>query len=244
MPNVYNPQESSTSQEPVTYGQTGAPGGSLLMSVVGAAGGAAVGAGIWMLVGYLASLEIGYIAILVGALAGWGAVLLGKTQSPTVGVISAVAGLAGVVAGSYGGYCIVLHSDDTRQTVYAGMMDTWHGMTALEFIGQADADRIAEESYQEDRDSGDLPAATSLDEYRKKFRTNLRRMKADKFVKQMPEQDRAALMDEVYQQWLSSDDVGYLKLLTEDVKETAFLILFAGLGLFYGFRVGVGKSAA
>ena len=37
MSNVYNPLESSNSQEPIAPRQTGAPGGSLVLSVIGAA---------------------------------------------------------------------------------------------------------------------------------------------------------------------------------------------------------------
>lgn len=91
----------------------------LPLAILGAVLGAAVGAAVWAAVEILTGYQIGYIAILVGALAGWGASLLGGGRSRTVGVIAATAGLAGVIAGSYASFYFQLHSDDTKQMARA-----------------------------------------------------------------------------------------------------------------------------
>ncbi|MHC4295106.1 MAG: hypothetical protein ACYSTL_05925 [Planctomycetota bacterium] len=85
------------------------PTGNFALSVAGAILGAGAGAVIWFAVAYLTGIEIGYIAILVGSLAGWGAVGLGKIRSPGVGCIAAVAGVVGIFAGSYAGFHYGIH---------------------------------------------------------------------------------------------------------------------------------------
>lgn len=87
----------------------------MLGSIIGAALGAGVGAAIWIGIGYATGYEIGWIAVLVGVLAGLGAVGLGREQSPTVGVIAAIAGLAGILVGSYGTYYVTIHAEKTMR---------------------------------------------------------------------------------------------------------------------------------
>ena len=109
-----NPYNSD--QQPHTPAQM-PPGGNIALSVVGAFGGAAVGAIIWFAIAHYANLEIGYIAILIGALAGWGAIALGKLRNNLVGIIAAVAGLSGIVGGSYASYYIQLHGEEFRASL-------------------------------------------------------------------------------------------------------------------------------
>lgn len=72
---------------------------------VGAALGAGLGGALYAGVGIFSGYEIGFLAILCGALAGWGAVALnGGQQDPGVGLIAAVVGLAGILGGSYATY--------------------------------------------------------------------------------------------------------------------------------------------
>jgi hypothetical protein len=82
----------------------------LIGCIIGAALGAGVGAAIWIGIGYATLYEVGYIAVLVGVLAGLGGVGLGREQSPSVGIICALAGLAGVIGGSYGNYYIMFET--------------------------------------------------------------------------------------------------------------------------------------
>lgn len=58
---------------------------NLLMAVIGASIGAAIGAGIWCAIEYFINMQFGYVAILCGALAGWGAATMAQQKSPPVG---------------------------------------------------------------------------------------------------------------------------------------------------------------
>jgi hypothetical protein len=84
--------------------QPGGDGANVPLAVVGAALGAAVGGGVWFAIEHFAHYQIGFIAILCGAAAGWGAVVLAKGHGFTIGVIAAAFGLLGVVGGSYGSF--------------------------------------------------------------------------------------------------------------------------------------------
>lgn len=85
-------------------GGGGADSANIPLAVVGAAAGGAAGGVVWFLIEHFAHYQIGFIAILCGAAAGWGAVLLGKGHGFQIGVIAAVFGLLGVVGGSYGSF--------------------------------------------------------------------------------------------------------------------------------------------
>ena len=244
MTDEYNPQEQLNTPR---FGEQNAepqpgPVPGIAMSLVGAVLGAAVGAGIWLAVGYATGFEIGYIAILVGALAGWGAVLLGKTRSPAVGMIAAVAGLAGVIGGSYANYQVSLRSDSTREAFRSGLMESWHDMNALEFLGEDSAKEAAEAAYKEGRGSGEIPATATLDQYRGEFLQGLQRTKADRFFNQMDKEDRDMIVNSLFETFLASDDASFVNSLKNDGKNTGFLALFAILGLIYGFRVGKGRD--
>lgn len=78
------------------------------MCFIGAGMGAAVGAGMWMFIGYATGWNFGIIATLIGVLAGLGAVALGGGRGPEVGVIAAAAAVLGIMAGSYGTYLLIM----------------------------------------------------------------------------------------------------------------------------------------
>jgi hypothetical protein len=113
--NPYQTPQPFDSQPPQQ--QMPAEGRGLLMSLVGAMLGAGVGAGIWTAISVVSGYQIGYIAILAGAMAGWGAVLVGKQKSHVVGVIAAVAGAAAILCGSYLSFHYEVRSDATRAEV-------------------------------------------------------------------------------------------------------------------------------
>lgn len=100
-----------------------APSASLTMSTIGAALGAAGGAVIWFLIEHFGRVQIGYVAILVGAMAGGGAVLLGRQRSVAVGLLAAAAGLLGVVSGSYASFYTDIRSDSTRSEIRTAVFD-------------------------------------------------------------------------------------------------------------------------
>ncbi|QYK48247.1 MAG: hypothetical protein KF838_15835 [Phycisphaeraceae bacterium] len=71
-------------------------------SVVGGAVGGGIGACIWAMIAKSLQVEIGYIAALVGMLAGGGvAVIAGNYRGMTTGIIAAVIAVAAVMGGRY-----------------------------------------------------------------------------------------------------------------------------------------------
>lgn len=72
------------------------------LSLVGGLIGAAIGAGIWAAVAYFLDMEVGYVAIIMGFLSGFGAVLLsGGKRGAGIGLIAVVTALAGIATGKY-----------------------------------------------------------------------------------------------------------------------------------------------
>lgn len=74
--------------------------GSVLGAIIGGIVGAAIGAGIWAGVGIATDKQVGWIAILVGVLAGLGVRFLGKGKTIQYGIIGAVLAFIGVVVGN------------------------------------------------------------------------------------------------------------------------------------------------
>lgn len=73
----------------------------LLLGVIGACLGAGVGALIWGAVAYYANLIFGLIATLVCVLAGIGARWFAGGPSEPIGIIAALAGVAGIWGGTF-----------------------------------------------------------------------------------------------------------------------------------------------
>jgi len=158
--------------------------GSLLLAGVGAFLGASLGAFAWFLIEFYVNYQIGYIAVASGALAGLGAVRLGKRNGVDVGCIAAIAGLAGILGGSYASYYAAVRSDETREEVVSAV-------TEMEGYDEA--------SFE----------------------------------------DRETAIEAVYQDFL--DTVTYFDYAEDGLM---FLLLFGGFGVYYGYRTGVGDSAA
>ncbi len=155
---------------------------TLLFSALGALFGASVGAMAWFCLEYYANYQIGYIAIASGVFAGMGAVHFGGRNGLDIGIIAAVAGLAGVLAGSYAGFRVAMQGDEVRAEVAAMVTQ----MEGFDEATPRERDYITEVVYQEVLDS-----VTYLD--------------------------------------YAKDDLG-------------FLLLFGGIGVFYGFRTGRGNT--
>jgi len=162
----------STGQQPHSPGyRAGSPGmaamlapqGSIALSIVGAVLGAGVGAFVWFLVVHFANYQVGYIAILCGALAGWGAVLLGKMRNPTVGIIAALAGLGGILGGSYVSYYVELHGEEARaicqEAFYTGLATD---PDAADMTDE-EKEQVFEEVYQELLQSDELSYFNVMD---------------------------------------------------------------------------------
>ena len=130
--------------------------GNIALSIVGAVLGASVGALVWFLIVHFANYQVGYIAILCGALAGWGAVLLGKMKNPTVGIIAALAGLGGIFAGSYAGYYVELHSEETRVIFRTAFYESLATNPDAANVTDEEKEQAFEEAYEEVLQSDDL----------------------------------------------------------------------------------------
>ena len=81
---------------------------SLPLGVLGGLGGGAIGAALWALVTSLTSFQIGWMAVGVGFLAGYGVRLLGRGVDPAFGAAGAVTSLAGCLAGNLLTFCVIL----------------------------------------------------------------------------------------------------------------------------------------
>lgn len=164
---------------------------SLVMSAVGAAIGAGAGALVWFGIAYVLGIEFGYVAILVGSLAGWGAVWLGRVRNEAVGCIAAVAGVVGILLGSYGGY----HHGFHIETAKAELRQEFYYTKTIEDPG---FDYLSAEQ------------------------------KEAQFERAFQDAVRTA--------------PGYFASLTEEPFDLLIMLVFGGLGLYYGYRVGSGQS--
>jgi hypothetical protein len=177
-------------QNPYAATQVTALPPSLVPSVIGACAGAGLGAAIWILVGYLANMEIGFVAILAGALAGWGAVWMGKHTSHRVGIVAALAGAVAIFLGSYGNFYLAVRSGEGKEAAYRA--------------------------------------------FEKEAATNSK-------LPQLTKQEGRKVFDELYDKEFVSK-VSYLDVTFHDGKGMAYLALFGGLGIYYGYRVGSGTT--
>jgi len=75
---------------------------NLISGLIGAVIGSLVGALVWAGISYWMNLEVGYVAILIGFLAGLGAKMGSRgLDGPALGVLAAVVAIAGVLGGKY-----------------------------------------------------------------------------------------------------------------------------------------------
>lgn len=132
------------------------PAWNPVLSVAGAAAGAGLGATVWFAIAYLLDIEFGYIAIAIGALSGWGAVRLGKRANALVGMIAAVAGVAGIFAGSYLSYYAVIHGEKVRQECRRGVEQVLAAEPETAGWTPAQKEAACERAYQIAMNSPDL----------------------------------------------------------------------------------------
>lgn len=76
--------------------------GHVIMALIGGLIGAILGAAVWGLVAMLTEYEVAYIAILVGFLAGGGAVLFsGRRRGLAIQIVAVLCALVGIALGKY-----------------------------------------------------------------------------------------------------------------------------------------------
>lgn len=74
----------------------------MIKGVIAAVAGGLLGVAVWTAVSHFTGAEIGYVAVAVGALAGFGMRLgAGRRAGPVAGVIAAAIAIASVVGGKY-----------------------------------------------------------------------------------------------------------------------------------------------
>jgi len=180
------PQDNTHPQPPDTL-QSESP----LMSDIGAGVGAGAGALIWFGIAYVSGFEFAYIAVLVGAMAGWGAVWLGKVRSEAVGYIAAVAGLLGILTGSYLSYNHGFHVE------------------------------IAKAEFRQD-----FYYARQIEDPEFDYLTPA---------------EKEAMFEKTYEQ-AAKNAPGYFASLAEQPFDLIITLIFGGLGVYYGYRVGSGTG--
>lgn len=79
---------------------------NLMMGILGGAAGALLGAVIWAIIAAVAHLNIGFIAIAVGFLAGYGVRYLGKGIDVQFAIVGSICAALGVAAGQILAVCI------------------------------------------------------------------------------------------------------------------------------------------
>ncbi|NBB95712.1 MAG: hypothetical protein GVY16_08210 [Planctomycetes bacterium] len=161
-------------------------GVKLIPTILGGLIGAGLAATLWVVVAVSTGYEIGWLAILVGAGAGWGAALLARRRNATVGTLAAVIGAAGVVAGSYVSFEII----KDREISAAMVQISAQAKRDPEFLRYNTEQQAEHLTYIENALRG----------------------------------------------------ITYVDALKESPGDAAFLVLFGLLGLYYGYRVGVGSG--
>lgn len=92
---------------------------SLVGALLGGAFGAAIGSGIWFVIEYFTGYSIGWIALLVGALAGWGAHIGAGQKCPQAGLIAALLGVIGIFSASYANFHVLTSTEHGRDMIRA-----------------------------------------------------------------------------------------------------------------------------
>lgn len=86
---------------PIIEAERNPAAAGLPLAIVGGLVGAVIGGVIWALVGVLTEREVGYVAIGVGALAGYGVLALGRQKGPMYQIIAVAMSVIGIFLGKY-----------------------------------------------------------------------------------------------------------------------------------------------
>lgn len=215
----------------------------LPLAAVGAGVGAAVGGVVWFALAYYTGYEVGFIAILIGALAGHGAVRAGGGCAPQIGLIAAVAGAVGIFAASYAAFAATVHGEENRELFRQGFeaaLASESARASFESLPRAEREQIIDDLYAEARAGGEIDASTSRADYRRTFLNNLDQLSALQMYRAAPPEDREAMFEQAYAYGMS--EVTYFGALAEDPGGAAIMGVFGVLGLIYGWRVGSGAG--
>lgn len=136
---IHNQRTASVPAAPDAVSVSG-----LAASAIGGAVGALAGGGVWAGIAIATDFEVGYVAVLVGFLAGmgvrWGA---GGRRGPGLQLLAAVLAIAGMLAAKYFIFAYVLIGMGHKQGVDIGVFDhmVWSNFPALlgETVGVFDA---------------------------------------------------------------------------------------------------------
>ena len=105
-PSSIRPQPEITQQQYDMALQQKRANQNLALGILGGAIGAAVGAALWALITRLTNFQIGFMAVGVGFLTGYGVRRLGQGVDISFGIVGAVLSLAGCLAGNLLVICI------------------------------------------------------------------------------------------------------------------------------------------
>jgi len=237
LPSIY----TQSAGDPLAKLSAKRPEGNFLMGVVGAVVGAGIGAGVWFAIGYATNYELGIIAIVVGALAGWGALLLGKMHSPALG-LAAAAGVAGIFLGSYAVYWHNTYSQSAYPDFKKNYVEALQTISAADWFGPEGIDVIARAGYAEALQAGEIEEGMTLAQYRKMVFQDFSQMTAHAWYAQMLPEEQEAHVREVFGMMRDDPEVTYFRALTDEPGDVAFMAIFGLLGLFYGYRVASSGS--
>lgn len=124
--------------------------GSIVPSVIGSLLGALIGACIWAGIAIATDgAEIGYVALLVGVLAGYGSKILSPGDIVALGMTAALCSIFGVLAGKYifTAYSIP-HSPDAAYEYYLQEMSTG-SLTSEEMVSHDDYNEAFDQAFVE-----------------------------------------------------------------------------------------------
>ena len=181
--------------------------GNLVMGIAGALAGALAGGAVYYGVMAITGYQVGYVACLVGAASGYGALLLGKAPSMANGVFCAVFSLAALGAAEY-------------MTYQDGIRESSEAFTVASFQTPPSRD-----DYENDQEY-----AEDLAEYKG-------------FVKSTPEEQQEYVEEarRDFQEFIANDYT-FIDYMTSSTYDVLITLLFAFLGISYGYKIGTGAS--
>ena len=89
--------------------------GSFVLGIVAACVGALIGAAVWAVVAVFLHIEIGYLAILIGFLAGLGGLKFAGEPSAKLGEAVSIVAIAGIWMGGYASFVAQVYGSDFEE---------------------------------------------------------------------------------------------------------------------------------